>query len=358
MTRALILALAIAAQTATGPTRVGPYESLRGGPGDIAAGLAPELRTVLLRDFKFTPLEIGELEHGRIIKRALGSASPGEIAVVGATRVDVPKETLVERFRDVVHFKSGADVLQIGRFGHPPSIDDLAGLTIDRADFDGRECRVGDCDVRLPAASIQRFQREINWAAPDAAGRAAALFKQMIVDDVRAYLAGAPERFTQYDDDKRPIRPVDEFNGLLKNFIAIGTLAPELPGYLERFPASPLAGGEDFLYWSKERVAGMPFITITHVTFAPGAGGSIVIASKDVYSSRYFDSSLGVTVASDAAGAAGAHRAFYLVYANRARASALKGMLGGLRRALVERRAKSSLDDNLKNVKLRLENGR
>ena len=175
----------------------------------------------------------------------------------------------VERFRDIVHFKSGADVLQIGRFGNPPSIDDLAALTIDRADFNGRDCRVGDCDVRLPAASIQRFQKEINWAAPDAASRGAALFKQMIVDDVGAYLAGAPERFTQYDDDKRPIRPVDEFNGLLKNFIAIGSLAPELPGYLERFPASPLTGGEDFLYWSKEKVAGMPFITVTHVTIAP-----------------------------------------------------------------------------------------
>jgi len=346
MTRALILALAIAAQTATGPTMVGPYESQH------ASGIAPELRTVLLRDFKFTPVEIGELEHGRIIKRALGSASPGEIAVVGATRVDVPKEMLVERFRDIVHFKSGADVLQIGRFGNPPSIDDLAALTIDRADFDGRDCRVGDCDVRLPAASIQRFQKEINWAAPDAASRGAALFKQMIVDDVRAYLAGAPERFTQYDDDKRPIRSVDEFNGLLKNFVAIRSLAPELPGYLERFPASPLAGGEDFLYWSKEKVAGMPFITVTHVTIAPGAAGSIVIASKDVYSSRYFDSSLGITVASDALGSPGA---FYLVYANRARAAALKGMLGGLRRALVERRAKSSLDDNLKDVKARLE---
>jgi hypothetical protein len=319
--------------------------------------VAPELRTVLLRDFKFTPQDIGELEQGQIIKRALGSASPGEIAVAGATRVDVPKEILVERFRDIVHFKSGPDVLQIGRFGSPPSVDDLAALSIDRADFDGRDCRVGDCDVRLPAASIQRFQEEINWAAPDAASRAAALFKQMIVDNVRAYLTGAPGRFTQYDDDKRPIRPVDEFNGLLRNFAVIGALAPELPGYLERFPASPLTGGEDFLYWSKEKVAGMPFITVTHVTIAPGAGGSIVIASKDVYSSRYFDTSLGVTIASDAAGS-DAHRAFYLVYANRARASALKGMLGGLRRTLVERRAKSSLDDNLKNVKLRLENGR
>jgi hypothetical protein len=353
MTRTLVLALAIA-QAAIGPTKVGPYESPQNGLGDGARGITSELRAVLLRDFRFTEFDLSELEHGRIIKRALGSGSPGEIAVAGATRVNTPKEILVERFRDITHFKSGSEVLQIGRFSSPPALGDLAPLTIDKADFDGRSCRVGDCDVRLPAGSIQRFQKEIVWTASDADVRAAALFKQMIFDNVRAYLAGTPDRFTQYDDDKRPVRPVDEFTGLLRNFSAIGALAPELPAYLEHFPSVPLAGGEDFLYWSKEKVAGMPFITITHVTIARGAAGSIVIASKDVYSSRYFDSSLGITVASDAVGAPGA---FYLVYANRARAAALKGMLGGLRRALVERRAKSSLDENLKDVKARLERG-
>jgi len=71
-----------------------------------------------------------------------------------------------------------------------------------------------------------------------------------------------------------------------------------------------------------------------------------------VYSSRYFDSSLAVTIASDVNGTPGA---FYLVYVNRSRASAIKGVFSGLRRAIVERRAKSSVDDNLKLVKLRLE---
>ena len=40
---------------------------------------------------------------------------------------------------------------------------------------------------------------------------------------------------------------------------------------------------------------------------------------------------------------------------NRSRASAMKGAFSGLRRAMVERRAKSSLEDNLKLLKLRLE---
>ena len=42
-------------------------------------------------------------------------------------------------------------------------------------------------------------------------------------------------------------------------------------------------------------------------------------------------------------------------HVNRLRANALKGALSKLRRTIVERRARGSLEDNLKNVKRRLE---
>jgi hypothetical protein len=322
--------------------------------GVVAAAprVAPDLARVLLNDFKFSANDVAELERGKLVKRGLAAVVPGEIAVVGALRVNATKEKFLDRFRDIVQFKRGADVLQIGRFSDPPTIQDLAALTVDKVDFDGRTCRVRDCGVRLPARTIQRFQREIDWKAPDADHRAAALFKQVLFDNVRAYLAGGADRITQYDDDKRPIRPVDDFAELLKNSPYVGTLVPGLPAHLAAFPSSPLAGAEDFLYWSKEKVGLSPFITVTHVTIARAAPGSYVIATKDVYSSRYFDSSLGLTIASDDAETPGA---FYLVYANRSRASALKGALGGLKRAIVERRAKSSLDESLRDVKLRVE---
>jgi hypothetical protein len=76
------------------------------------------------------------------------------------------------------------------------------------------------------------------------------------------------------------------------------------------------------------------------------------MASKDVYSSRYFDASLALTVASDAGSSP---NEFYLVYVNRSRANALKGPLTSLRRGLVERRARSGLDENLKAIKAKME---
>jgi hypothetical protein len=317
-----------------------------------APGIAPAVREVLSHALKFSAAELAELERGKIIKRALDKTSPGEVAVAGAVRVNAGREKFLNRFRDIAQFKRGPGVLQIGRFSNPPAIGDLDALTIDKSDFDARSCRLRDCNVRLAAATIRRFQQEIDWSAPDADRRAAALFKQVLLEQVRAYLSGSSDRFIQYDDDKRPVRPVEEFAGILENSPFLGELVPGLPAHLRTSGLSHLPGAEDFLYWSKESAGFAPFITVTHVTMARATDGTDVITSKDVYSSRYFDSSLAVTIASDVIGTP---EAFYLVYVNRSRASAMKGAFSGLRRALVERRAKSSLEENLKLLKARLE---
>jgi hypothetical protein len=326
----------------------------------VAAGPTPDIEPgvldVLSRDLRFSTAELGDLARGRIVKHTLDAAAPGEIAVVGAARINALEGAFVDRVRDVVRFKTGPDMLQIGLFSNPPVPKDLAPLTIDKTDVDLRGCKVGDCDVRLPADVIARFQREIDWRARDADARAAALFKTVLLDNVRAYVSGSTSgRITQYDDGKQPIRPVDDFAALLKNSPYIGALVPGLPDHLLSLPSPPVvAGAQDLLYWSKEKFGLTPFITVTHWTIVPATPGTYVITSKDVYSSRYFDASLALTIASSAVGTP---QAFYLVYVNRSRASALKGMLSKMRRSIVERRAKNSLEENLKMMKERLEKG-
>jgi hypothetical protein len=314
-------------------------------------GLSPAFAALLTGDLKFSPNDLADLVHGKIVKHGLTSPTLGEVAAVGAVRVAGTRQRFVDSYRDIARFKQGPDVLQIGRFSNPPEPRDLNGLTIEKQDADLRDCRVGACDVRLPADAIMRLQREIAWTAPDAAERAAQLFKAILFEDVRGYVAGG-RRMTAYDDEKKPVHPLEDFAGVLRNSPYIGRLVPELPRYLEAFPAVHLPAAEDFLYWSKEKFGFAPFISVTHVTLTRDASGDDVLTSKDVYSSRYFDTSLTMTVASDAVGAAGS---FYLVYVNRSRAAALKGVFAGLRRSIVERRAKGTLEENLKRIKERLE---
>jgi hypothetical protein len=313
-----------------------------------------DVRAALTRYLRFSATELADLQRGRVVGHDTETRAPGEVAVAGAVRVNAPKTAFFTRVRDIARFKSGPDVLQIGRFSHPPRLDDLAALTVDADDFDVRACHVGDCGIRLPASVIRRFQQEIDPKAPDAQARGAALFKQLLLDDVIAYVTGGPGRLTQYDDGERPIRPLDAFDEILKESPAIGALIPELPDHLRRFPTVPVPDAEDFLYWSKERFGIAPFITVTHVTIVCRSEATCVMTTKDVYSSRYFDASLALAIASDAVSTPDA---FYLVYANRSRANALKGMLSGLRHSLVERRARGALETSLKAIKIQLEKG-
>jgi hypothetical protein len=317
--------------------------------------VAPALRTVLAKQLKFSARELGDLERGAIVTRTLGESDPGEIAVVAAAWIDASMPEFLTAFRDIVHFKQGEQVVQIGTFSDPPVVADVAPLTITPDDFDGKACHVGDCAIRLPADAIRKVEHDVDWRAPDADARASELLKQMIVDDVRAYWSGAPGRFVEYNDGKKPIRPLDDLAGVLRASPYIDALAPGLGPHLARFPQDRLEGADDFLYWSKEKFGFTPFITVTHVTIVHAASGNAVITTKDVYSSRYFDTSLGLTIASDAA--QGGH-GFFLVYVNRSRANALKGRFSGLRRSIVERRAAGSMEESLKTVKARLEKSR
>ena len=312
-------------------------------PADVPALLSSAL--------EFTPADLADLARGKVVKRGLHPSAAGEIAVAGAVRVAARKELFIERLRDIERFKRGPGVLQIGRFGDHPAAGDLAPLRIGKEDFDLRRCRVGSCDIRLPADAIIRFQREIDWKAPDADARAASLFKQVLADHVRAYLTGGPGRIVEYDDEKRPVRPADDFAAVLENSPYVGAFAPGLPAHLKE-PSRRLGGTDDFLYWSKERFGLTPFITVTHVAIAQVETGAYVVASRDVYSSRYVDASLSFTIASDAVGIG---NAFYMVYVNRSRAYALKGPMAGLRRSIAERRARNALEETLRDVKEKLE---
>ena len=312
----------------------------------------PEVRAVLAHDLKFSAEDFSRLEHDNVVIHGLDTSAPGEVGVAGAVTVHASKAAFFARVRDIARFKQSPDVVQIGRFSMPPTLADLAPLTVDRDDFDVRTCRVGDCGIRLPAAVIRRFQQEIDPKAPDAQERAAALFKQVLLDHVTAYVTGGPGRLLEYDDGPRPIKPVEEFESLLRSFPAIGALVPDLPNHLKDYPFSRLKDAEDFLYWSKEKFGIAPFITVTHVTLVCTSAETCVMATKDVYSSRYFDASLALAIASDVVGTP---NAFYLVYANRSRANALKGGLSRVRRMVAERRARGGLEASLTTIKAQLE---
>jgi hypothetical protein len=320
--------------------------------GGAPCDLQPELDAVLTRDLHFSPADVVDLQRGKLVNHILPPAAPEEFGVVGAVRVQGSRDRLLAAYRDIVTFKKSEAVPEIGLFSDPPNESDLEALTINRDDVDLRECKVADCDIRLPAAAIQRVAATVDWKRPDADARAAAIFKQILLANVQAYVLGAPGRIVQYDDGSTPVRPVLANEELIRASPYLDTLKPGLSAHLLCLWSNGLEDADDFVYWTKEKPGIAPFISVTHVTIVPAGQHQSLATSRDVYSSRYIDGSLSMMIASDAIGDP---RMFYLVYVNRSRASALRGPLAALRRSIVEHKVKSSLDRNLRQVKARIE---
>jgi len=315
------------------------------------SGLQPQLAAVLASDLHFSHGDLVDLEHGKIVKHTLPPAALDEVGVVGAIRVEGSRQRLISAYRDIVTFKKSSSVLEVGRFSDPPDSLDLDPLTTSHADFDLRGCKVANCDIRLPASGIQRIAASVDWRRADADTLASALFKELLLRHVKSYMTGSPGRITEYDDGRTPVLPQIAGDELIRTSPYLDTLAAGLAAHLMCVWSSPLDGAEDFLYWTKEKFGIAPFISVTHVTIVPAGAHQSIATSRDVYSSRYIDGSLSMMIASDVVGDPSS---FYLVYVNRSRASALRGPMARLRRSIIEHKAKTGLENNLREIAARI----
>ena len=301
--------------------------------------------------------EVRDLGRGQTVAKSLDSRNSHEIAAVGIVRLKVLPAFFLERFRDIARFKSDEAVLQIGKFSSPPRLEDVQSLVWDPDDLRafGR-CRVGDCDVRLSSEAIGRFQREIDWLSPQRDEQAMQLGRRLLVELSTAYLRDGDSSLDAYGDRRRPVSPQQEFQALVDESPSPMNLAPEFRRYLIGFPHSPLPQTSNFLYWSKEKIGVRSVVTVTHVaTYEPESPVAVVIiGSRQIYASRYFDASLGVTAMVDAR-TLGGGEAFDLIYLNRSRTDELEGVWGPLKRTIVRSRARAAMSKYLQLLKTRLE---
>jgi hypothetical protein len=322
------------------------------------SGLPEAARQFLLSVGGFTSADIARLDRGEAIAATLDT-DRREIAVVGAVRVNAPVERLIERSRDVRKLKNSENVLEVGTIGAPPRPADFDALTLEEYDLATiRDCRPGDCGVRLPADSMARFEREVNWRASDWRQQAGALWRRVLADYTSGYRANGRSALAEYRNKEVPLSVATEFDGLFDRSRAFESLAPGFFRYLRNFPAAPLEGVEDLFYWSKTDFGIRPVIAVTHLSLyrlpsvSPTERTSALIATKQIYATHYFDAALGLTLAFDD----GAD-AIYMVCINRARTRSLSSFMRGLVRSTVQRRSREALEHVLRSTKTALEQG-
>jgi hypothetical protein len=307
--------------------------------------------TFLTAAFHLSPSEIERLGGDQVVTRTLDAKNRRELATLGIVRVRTSPSTYVERLADIASFKRTPDVLQIGRFGNPPQLQDVASLTLDEADLKRlRECRVDNCDVRLGVDGIERIRREIDWRASDAGAQASRLVRQLLVSYVARYRQSGQAAAMEYADREQRLNVGREFASLLDADTLLPQHAPQLRRHLLEYPSSSLATISDFIYWSKELVRGRPVISITHMSTAAISDSPITyaIASKQIYAMHYYDASLGLTLLLPER-AAGSPTT-YIAYLNRSRIDLFDGTFGGVARRIVAGRARSVVEEQLQRL--------
>jgi hypothetical protein len=326
----------------------------------FAAPSGSIVEDLLTQKLRFSAADLRAIDTGSAVIKSLDTPIREELAHIGAVYLDAPSGKFVERFRDIVRFESGPGIPQIGRFGSPPMLEDLASLTLPRTDVTTlRTCRPGDCDVKLSAAAMRRFREEVDWASPNAASQVDDVTRKMIFDLVRAYQAEGNAALGQYDDGDEPLPVAEQFRGLLASSDPLPVPVPELLAHLDDYPHGRLAGAEDFFYWTVVDFGLKPTIRVNHVTIytlggsPPLSGVRYAIAIKQLYASHYFHTTLELRFLVDDDRRAG-HGAS-LISITRSRNDGMTGFKGLFLRTIVRTRSRDAVRSYLDHVKRQVE---
>ena len=286
--------------------------------------------------------------------KVLDTEEKREVAVVGVARLRATTACFATRFQDIENFKKNPAVLRIRKFVGPVDLQDLKGFRLEAADLaDLRVCHVGNCKVKLPVGAVERLAREVDWSQPDHDRRAQSVVREELLSYIGTYLQQGNSALIEYRDKNKPVRLADEFRAVLNSRPGLAGVVPEFHEYLARYPTEVLPDVSEFFYWSTESFGLKPVASVTHVSIY-AQPGRIVIASKQIYASHYFDASLGSTAALDE-NAEAPGPSMYLLYLNRSSIDLLHGFLGGFRRAILRGRLREGMRRNLVEVVRKLE---
>lgn len=317
----------------------------RASPPTTPAGF--DVSQFLRANAGFSESEIQRTHRGDVIVGNL-AVDDHTVGIAATALIAVPPAFFMEQVRDIEEFKKSPEVQQIGRFAHPPSLDDLAQLTIEKGDVDAvRHCRAGDCDFKLDARGIERLR------AVPASGDVTAALRAHLVDYVSTYHREGNAALVTYHDRSQPQSLLAEFERIMTASPFIEREWPDLYNGIARFTGTLPAGLDGFTYWSKEKVGPRSAVSLTHLMIRAPQEGVGVVATKQIYASHYTTASLGLTVLVDQSDTRGPRT--LVVYLNRTRVDIFGGILGGLKRPLVRSRAKSGAERMMVTLRTKLE---
>ena len=298
-----------------------------------------EIQQFLTKNAGFNAKDLTDLRKREPIIKLLPNSDKREVAIFGMVAVDPPLETVLQNLLASMQRQNKKSLIESGEISEFPEIKDLQNLTLEGDDIeDIKKCLSGNCGFGLSGEMIERFRKDIDLTDPKFEEKANQLFRQLLLEYLQRYLEKGNSALIEYANSKNGVSLRDEQASLLKSLSWISDFAPEFGEFLEKYPKNKLPNVKQTINWTKLTFGLKPLFIITQtITFKTEKDGisQVLSVSKQLYASRYFDSSLGLTAVISFPDTADSPNS-YLVYTNHSRSNTLDGAFNSFKRTIVE----------------------
>ena len=176
-----------------------------------------------------TQEEFAAIESGQSVAKTLTSRIPDEIFVVGAVYINAAPEDYLKFANDFDRMRKLPEFLALTRFANPPQLSDLKGWELDSDDIKAlKKCKVGDCDLQVPAKSIEEIPRSVDWSSPDVDHKVNQILQKRMLEGLLAYQREGNKVLGVNNDKKDPVEVAGHFKYMLSYAKA---LPQNLPGF-------------------------------------------------------------------------------------------------------------------------------
>ena len=316
-----------------------------------------ELNNYFQQDVGLSSDQITALRGGQAVSKKMTSRIPDEIFVFGAVYVKAPPETYVKLAYDFDRLRQVPGYEAIEKFSNPPRLSDLKGYTYDSDDIKAmKDCKPDDCQIQMPAGSIEALHKAVDFSAPDAGDKANAYLRERVIERLLAYQKGGNQVLGEYNDKKNPTKVSEQFKYMLSYNQVLPKVLPDFYTYLLTYPNGKPATVQDIFYWDKVKFGLKPTLRVVQVVTMQGNKPhepAYTIAEKQLYSSHYFETAMDMTycIRSDDPNQPG----FYLVKVMGSEQAGLTGFKGSIVRKEAVNKSASSLQKSLASIKTALE---
>jgi len=280
--------------------------------GAIAAppvqGQAPaQLVRFLRQSIGVDSAQLAQIERGEGVVKVLDTKDRRDVALFGIITSPASRDAYLAQVRDFRSSLRTPTRTHFGIFSDPASAADVEAVTVSMRDVeDMKDCRPGNCVVKLPATDMRRIHEETTWSADDIQAQLSAYARRRLVAYVTDYRARGDSAMAIYDDrGNLNVHSSAAFAGLLAESPYVYENVPSLGRYLAAYPREKLAGATEVLFWSENAMPHLrPILSVTHevVYTPPELPGVTLIAAKQLYADHYFEAALDLTCVVDRQG--------------------------------------------------------